>query len=162
MDIRSIMTSVAFSIAFASYASAQTVVSGAQFTVQVTVNAGCKIDSGPSGTINFGSASGVAAAPGDVASSFAVTCTNTTPYKYYFASSNAVTSSVNRQMKNGSSSVGYKILQGTTEMPNVATTEVGATGSGVSQTYPLTFRVTNWTPTAPGVYTDTVTLSVEF
>jgi len=28
--------------------------------------------------------------------------------------------------------------------------------------FPLTFRVTNWTPTAPGVYTDTVTLSVEF
>ena len=162
MYIRSLITGLALSVVSGSSALAQTVVSGTQFTVQVTVTAGCKIDTGPTGTINFGSVSGVASAPGDVASSFAVTCTDTTPYKYYFVSTNPVTSSVNRVMTNGANSVGYKIVQGTADMPNVLTTSVGATGSGISQTYPLTFKVTNWTPTAPGVYTDTVTLSVEF
>jgi spore coat protein U-like protein len=159
--MKSILAGLALSVGLSAYAAAETT-SGTPFTVQVTVTAGCKIDSGPTGTINFGSVSGVAAAPADIGSSFAVTCTNTTPYKYYFTSVNTVTTAVNRVMVNGANTVGYKIKQGSTDMPNVATNNIGGTGNGASQTYPLTFTVTNWTPTAPGTYTDTVTLSVEF
>lgn len=138
--------------------------SGTPFTVQVTVTAGCNIDTGsPTGTINFGSVAGTAAAPADISANMVVTCTNTTPYKVYFGSSNTVTANTNRVMSaGGSETIGYQIRQGTTPIGNTAATGYSATGSGVSQTTAINFHITNWTPVTPAIYTDTVTMHVDF
>ena len=56
------LAATVFFAAFAGAAQAATT-SGTPFTVQVTVTAGCNINSGPTGTIDFGSAAGTGAAP---------------------------------------------------------------------------------------------------
>lgn len=136
--------------------------SGVAFTVQVTVVAGCNINSGPSGTIDFGSAAGTGAAPADVASSVSITCTNTSPYVIRFTSVNPVTGNTSRTMVNGAQNIGYQIRQGVTLIGNTNATGFGATGNGAAQTTAINFHVNNWTPVTPAVYTDSVTLQVDF
>ena len=136
--------------------------SGTAFTVQVTVVAGCNINSGPTGTIDFGSAAGTAAAPADVASSVQVTCTNTSPYVIRFTSVNPVTGNTNRTMVNGAQNIGYQIRQGVTLIGNTNATGFGATGNGAAQTTAINFHINNWTAVTPAVYTDSVTLQVDF
>lgn len=83
MCLRSITAAAALAVVSSGIALAATT-SGTPFTVQVTVTAGCNIDTGsPSGTINFGSVAGTAAAPSDVSGNMVVTCTNSTPYTIY-------------------------------------------------------------------------------
>ena len=136
--------------------------SGTAFTVQVTVVAGCNINSGPSGTIDFGSAAGTAAAPADVASAVQITCTNASPYVIRFTSVNTVTGNTSRIMVNGAQNIGYQIRQGVTLIGNTNATGFGATGSGAAQTTAINFHINNWTPVTPAVYTDSVTLQVDF
>ncbi len=135
---------------------------GTPFTVQVTIVAGCNINSGPSGTIDFGSAAGTASAPVDIASAVSVTCTNTSPYVIRFTSVNTVTSNTNRIMINGAQSIGYQIRQGVTLIGNTNATGFGATGNGSAQATAINFHINNWTPVTPAVYTDSVTLQVDF
>ena len=146
-----------------SAASAGTV-SGTAFTVQVTDVAGCTISSGPTGTIDFGSYAGTAAAPPDVASSVGVICTNTSPYVIRFTSTNPVASNTDRTMVNGAENIGYQIRKTSTStlIGNTNATGIGATGSGVLQTTAINFHINNWTPVTPAVYTDSVTLQVDF
>jgi spore coat protein U-like protein len=143
-------------------ASAGTV-SGTPFVVQVTVSAGCTINSGPSGTIDFGVNSGTGPIPADIASSVGVTCTNTSPYVIRFTSTNTVTANTDRTMVNGANTVGYQIRQGTTPIGNTNATGFGATGNGALQTTAINFHINSWpTPVPPGVYADNVTLQVDF
>lgn len=138
--------------------------SGTPFTVQVTITAGCAINSGPTGTIDFGSVAGTAATPADIASSVSVTCTNTTPYVVRFTSSNAVTGNTNRIMANGAQSIGYQIIKtaGSVLIGNTNATGISATGNGAAQVTPINFHINTWTPVTPAVYTDSVTLQVDF
>lgn len=144
-------------------ASAGTV-SGSPFTVQVTVTAGCTISSGPSGTIDFGSVVYTATPPSDIGSTVDVACTNTSPYVIRFTSSNPVASNTNRTMVNGAENVGYQILDSSTLSPigNTNATGIGATGNGLVQSTPILFHINNWSPVTPAVYTDSVTLQVDF
>ena len=145
--------------------------SGTPFTVQVTVTAGCNISAGsPSGTYDFGPVAGTAATPADIAANVVVTCTNTTPYTIYFTSVNTVTGNTARIMKPavGADTVPYVIRQGVTLIGNTKATGFGTglTGNGSAQTTAINFHITSWSPTvaavAPAVYSDTVTLQVDF
>ena len=101
MYLRSIAAAATLAVVTAGAALAGTT-AGTTFTVQVTVTAGCNINTGsPTGTIDFGSVAGTASAPADQSGNMVVTCTNTTPYKIYFTSTNTVTSNTNRLMVNG-------------------------------------------------------------
>ena len=145
------------------------ITTGTPFTVQVTVTAGCTINTGsPTGTYDFGPVAGTAATPTDISANVLVTCTNTSPYTLYFTSSNTVTGNTARIMKpaTGTDTVPYQIRQGATAIGNTSATGFGATGNGSSQTTAINFHITNWSPTvsavAPAVYSDTVTLQVNF
>ena len=145
-------------------ASALTTISGAPFTVQVTVTASCAINTGPSGTIDFGSNAGTGPAPGDIGSSVGVTCTNGSAYNIRFTSTNAVTANTNRIMVNGAENIGYQIRKTSNSAligDNTATSLAG-TGTGVLQTTAINFHINNWTPVTPALYTDSVTLQVDF
>jgi spore coat protein U-like protein len=135
--------------------------SGTPFTVQVTITAGCNINSGPTGTIDFGTVAGTASAPADIASSVSITCTNTTAYTMRFTSTNT-TSTTSRLMKNGAQSIGYQIRQGVTLIGDTVPTGIGATGNGAAQSTAINFHINSWTPVTPAVYTDSVTLQVDF
>ena len=157
----SILAAAALVAGMCGGASAGTV-SGSPFVVQVTVTAGCNINSGPSGTIDFGSNAGTGPAPADISSSVGVTCTNASPYVIRFTSTMPVTSNTDRTMVNGAESIGYQIRQGATLIGDTKGTGFGGTGSGVLQTTAINFHINNWTPVTPAVYTDSVTLQVDF
>lgn len=162
MLVRSLAAAAVLAAVSSGIAYAATT-SGTPFTVQVTVTAGCNIDTGsPTGTINFGSVAGTATAPSDVSGNMVVTCTNTTPYNIYFTSANTVTGNTNRIMVNGAESIGYQIRQGTTPIGNTAGTGYSGTGSGAQQTTAINFHINSWSPVTPGTYTDTVTMHVDF
>ena len=157
----SLLAASALVLGLCGTASAGTI-SGAPFTVQVTVTASCTINSGPTGSIDFGSNAGSGPVPADIASSVGVTCTNTSPYKIRFTSTNPVTGNTNRTMVNGAENIGYQIRQGVTLIGDNAATAFGATGNGALQTTAINFHINNWTPVTPAVYTDSVTLQVDF
>jgi len=163
MYLRSFAAAAALAAVSSGLAFAGTT-SGTPFTVQVTVDAGCNIDTGsPTGTINFGTVAGTAAAPADVSGNMVVTCTNTTPYRIYFTSTNTVTGNTNRIMNaGGAENIGYQIRQGTTPIGNTPATGYSGTGNGSQQTTAINFHINSWTPITPGTYTDTVTMNVDF
>ncbi|MDB5546415.1 MAG: Spore Coat Protein domain [Hyphomicrobiales bacterium] len=137
---------------------------GTQFTVQVTVTAGCKIATDIAGPITFTSTPGTSAAPADVNASASITCTSTTPFDLHMTTTNAF------NMKNGASLIPYTVLATPggaqkTLGSTLVTTGFTGTGSGVAQTIPFVFRITpgGWTSTLPlGTYSDTLTLNVDF
>ena len=162
MYLRSFAAAAALAVVSSGMAYAATT-SGTPFTVQVTVTAGCNIDTGsPTGVVNFGSHAGTGATPSDVSGNMIVTCTNTTAYSIYFTSGNTVTGNTNRIMVNGAESIGYQIRQGTTAIGNTPATGYSATGNGTSQSTAINFHITSWTPVTPGIYSDTVTMNVDF
>ncbi len=167
MLLRNFAFAAALAVSASSSAYAGTT-SGTPFTVQVTVNAGCNIDSGPTGTVDFGAVAGTATAPADVSSTILVTCTNTTVGKIYFTSTNTVTSNTDRIMTAvgpSTDQIGYQIRNGTTPIGNTAVTGYSFTSTGAQHTLNANFHLTNWNPAAPftpDVYRDTVTMHVDF
>jgi spore coat protein U-like protein len=157
----SLLAASALLLGLCGSASAGTV-SGTPFTVQVNVVAGCVITTDVAGPIDFGSAAPSDPTPADVPSQVGVNCTNTAPYKIRFTSVNPVTGNTDRQMTFGADSVGYQIRAGATLIGNTNATGLGGTGTGAIQTTNLNFHINAWTPAALGVYTDTVTLQVDF
>ena len=136
--------------------------SGTGFTVQVQVTAGCAITT-DGAAVTFASTAGTAAAPADQTHSVGITCTTGTGYTLYITSANTVTGNTARIMTNGSESIGYRILQGANVIGNTVGTGLGSlTGSGIEQSYTLTYNITNWTAVTPNTYTDTATLQVDF
>ncbi len=162
MYLRSIAAAAALAV-LSGGAALAAVTSGTPFTVQVTVTSGCNINAGsPSGTINFGSQAGTAAAPADISANIVVTCTTGTAYTVYFTSINT-TGTSSRLMTSGAESIGYQIRTGTTPIGDtLATGYAAGTGNGASQTYPINFHINSWSAVTPNIYTDTVTMQVEF
>lgn len=136
------------------------------FTVSVTVDAGCVINAGP-GNIVFPTTVGTATKPVDQISSAKVVCTDTTPYKVYFTSTNNP-GGTTFSMKNGTKSIPYSIASGATLIGNTNAAGLSQTGNGGEQTIPLTFSIltSGWNPgvvaPATGTFTDSVTLTVDF
>lgn len=137
---------------------------GTGFTVQVTVTGGCGITTDGS-TVTFATTAGTAAAPADQTLDVGITCTNGTTYSMYVTSANTVTGNTSRIMTNGGTTdtVGYQILRSGTLVGDTPLTGVtGLTGSGLEQTYTLTFHINSWGAVTPATYSDTATLQVDF
>ncbi|MDB5544883.1 MAG: Spore coat protein [Hyphomicrobiales bacterium] len=137
---------------------------GTQFTVQVELTAGCNIITDIAGPIVFTSTPGTATVPADVSASASVTCTNTTPFDLHMTTTNAF------KMVNGANQIPYLVLAtpGAAQRTlgsTLITTGFTGTGTGLPQTIPFVFRIpaASWTPTLPpGIYSDTLTLNVDF
>jgi spore coat protein U-like protein len=92
-------------LAFAERSNATTV--NSNFTVQVTVNSTCIINS--ASTLDFGPV-GVLTANADASSTLYVQCTNTTPYDIGLnAGTGSGASVATRKMTNGSATVNYSL-----------------------------------------------------
>jgi spore coat protein U-like protein len=137
---------------------------GTQFTVQVELTAGCNIVTDIAGPIVFTSTPGTAATPADVNATASITCTNTTPFDLHMTTTNAF------KMINGANQIPYLVLAtpGASQRTlgsTLITTGFTGTGTGLAQTIPFVFRIpaASWTPTLPpGIYSDTLTLNVDF
>ncbi len=151
----------ALSTLLASSAFAGTV-AGGSFKVQVTVAAGCSIKTDMA-AIDFGTVSGVAAVgPAAQTTSPVIICTNTTPYDLHMTTAN------NFNMNFGAGKIPYVVkatLGGKTS--TLGSTQVASNfsfvGTGAGQTIAMSFDIPVWSATnAPGNYTDTVTMNVDF
>lgn len=143
----------------ASYAATTT----ANFQVRMTIQADCLIVS--AADLDFGT-NGVISANVDVSTSLNVQCTNTTPYTIGLnAGTGAGATVAARLMTLTGATIQYSLYTTgarTTVWGDVAANWVAATGNGASQPYTIYGRVPPQTTPAPGLYTDTVTVTVTF
>ena len=135
-------------------------VSGSSFQVSVSVNAGCSISSDLS-AVTFAATAGTAAVPGSQSSSASIICTKGTPYDFHMTTANGF------KMVFGAYNIPYTISgpNGVVGSTAKAAASFGSTGTGVAQPAAFTFAIpaASWSPTnAPGTYTDTVTMNVDF
>ena len=147
---------------FANTASAA--ITTSNFTVQVTIAAACTINS--ASTLDFGS-QGVLTANVDQTSTLDIQCTNSTPYNIGLDAGTGSGATVAvRKMTSGVNTVNYTLYsdfaRATVWGNTVGTDTFGAIGNGVSQKYTVYGRVPAQTTPAPGIYTDTVTVTVNY
>lgn len=139
------------------------------FTVQVTVNPTCAINSLPN--YNFGNIGATASAINGSASVVQFTCSNGLPYAVTLVSANptAFGSTYDFNMINSGQAMGYRLYAGSTSNP-AWDTSVGGTYNAVGSGGPQTLNMFGVIPlqTAPvggwnlGTYTDTVTMTVTY
>ena len=161
MSKKIIAVAAALSTLMASSAMAGSV-KGSSFNVQVTVTAGCTISSDLT-TVNFGSAAGAGAAPANQTASASILCTKGTPYDFHMDTANSFNMKFT-DTAGATYSIPYTITgPNSTLMTTGTQSKLSNTGTGVNQSSNFTFAITNWSPTnAPGTYTDTVTMNVDF
>jgi len=155
-------TAIVCLLPFVNTASAATATSN--FTVQVTIAASCTINS--ASTLDFGS-QGVLTANVDQTSTLNIQCTNSTPYTIGLnAGTGSGATVATRKMTSGGNTVNYSLYsdsaRNTVWGDSVGTNTVAALGNGASQTYTVYGRVPAQTTPAPGIYTDTVTVTVAY
>ena len=134
------------------------------FQVRVTIAAQCLINS--AATLDFGS-NGVITANIDQTSALSVQCTNTTPYNIRLnAGTGSGATVAARLMTLSGATVQYSLYttaaRTTVWGDTVGTDTVAATGNGAAQVYTIYGRVPPQTTPAPGLYTDTVTVTVTY
>ena len=163
-----ISASIAFALSGNTVARAATAT--ANLTVQINVTASCTINAA---TLDFGSTSLLATLI-DATTTLSVTCTNTTPYSVGL--DNGVNFSATRRMRQGATTnyIGYDIYtdagrttEWTTASSSTTCTTASScflgTGNGSAQSITVYGRVPALgTGPAPGVYTDTVTMTVTY
>jgi spore coat protein U-like protein len=136
------------------------------FDVQLTIEADCSMATGA--VLNFGT-TGTLVANVDQSTTIAITCTKTTNYTIALnAGANAGTPGdvSTRLMVNGSEDISYNLYTNagrTTVWGNtVGTDTVAATGDGDAQIYTVYGRVGPQTTPPPGLYEDTITVTMAF
>jgi spore coat protein U-like protein len=134
------------------------------FNSTITIQSNCQVVS--TNTLNFGT-QGLLTANNDASATFAVQCTNTTPYNVGLnAGSTAGGSIATRLMTSGSATVSYKMFSDSGRTTNwgntVGTDTVSGTGNGSSQTLTVYGRVPAQTTPAAATYTDSVTVTVTY
>ncbi len=135
------------------------------FPVTVTIVAGCTITG--ASTLNFGS-QGALAANVDASSTVQVQCTNTTPYNIGLDAGTGVGAStaLRKMTSGGGSTVNYAMYTDSGRTINwgnaVGTDTVAGSGTGTAQSYTVYGRVPAQPTPAPGVYNDTVTVTVTY
>lgn len=144
-------------------AEAATTTTGS-FNVQVTIAATCVIDS--ASLLNFGT-QGVLAANIDQTSTITVTCTATTPYDIGLDKGVNGASVTTRQMKDaGTDLINYSLFSDSGHTTNwgntIGTDAVHATGTGSAQAFTVFGRIPPQASQPPGLYTDTITITVTF
>lgn len=135
------------------------------FNVQITIQAACQINS--AGNLDFGT-SGVIAAPIDATSNIVVQCTASTPFSLGLSVGAGTGATVaNRLMTSpAGGTISYSLYTTaahTTVWGNtVGTDRQTGTGTGAPQTFTVYGRVPAQTTPAVGVYTDTVTATLNY
>lgn len=137
----------------------------ADFTVQITIQAACQINS--AGLLNFGT-SGFITANVNATSQIVVQCTSTTPYTLGLSAGAGTGATIANRLMTGPSGAtvsyslyrdsGHTLLWGNT----VGTDRQTGTGTGAAQTYTVYGQVPAQTTPAPGVYTDTVRATLTY
>lgn len=136
----------------------------ATFSVQMTITASCTITS--TSTLNFGSQTLLTSAV-DQTATLQVQCTSGTPYNIAMDAGTASGSTVTtRKMTSGSNTVNYSLFRDAGRTQNwgstVSSDTVSGTGNGSAQSHTIYGRVPAQTSPAPGSYTDTITVTVEY
>ncbi|MBI1866761.1 MAG: spore coat U domain-containing protein [Methylocystis sp.] len=134
------------------------------FGVTMTINASCTIVS--TATLNFGS-QGVLAAAVNQTTTLQVQCTNTTPYNIGLDAGTGSGATVNvRKMTSGSNTTNYSLYSDGARTVvwgiTVGANTVSATANGGLQNFTIYGQVPAQTTPAPGVYTDTITVTVTY
>lgn len=135
------------------------------FQVQITIQATCILVS--ASNLNFGT-NGVLSAPVNQTSTITVQCTNTTPYNIGLNAGVNGGSVTTRQMKGGPTNqlINYSLFSNAGLTQNwgqtIATDTVAATGNGAAQAFTVYGQVPAQTTPSPGLYTDTITVTVTY
>ncbi len=136
----------------------------APFTVTATNNKTCRVTAGD---LNFGAITGFAiGADIDVNATATVTCTNATAYRVLLSNGVTGTGPTSRKMTNGANSVTYGIYRNAARTQAWGNTSgvnsLAGTGTGLSQTITMYGRVPVQTVPPPGVYSDTIVMTIEY
>ena len=134
------------------------------FTATVTLQANCQVIS--TNTLNFGTV-GIVTANIDASASFAVQCSNITPYNIGLDAGTTSGGTIStRLMTSGSATVSYKMYSNAPHTANwgntVGSDTVSGTGNGSSQTLTVYGRVPPQATPAPATYNDTVTVTLTY
>ena len=140
-------------------------VASTNFTVQITIQAACQINS--AGNLNFGT-NGVIGSNIDATSDVIVQCTASTPFSLGLsAGAGAGATVANRLMTSpAGATISYSLYttaaHSTVWGNTVGTDRQTGTGTGAPQTFTVYGRVPAQTTPAVGVYTDTVTATLNY
>jgi len=159
-----ITSAAALGLLLSNSAIAQT--PSAQFTVQITIDGACQVNSATN--MDFGT-HGVLSTNTDATSIVTVQCTNTTPFNIALSAGSGGSGATvtNRLMTGtGGATVSYSLYRtaardtvwGTT----VGTNTLAGIGTGAPQQFTVYGRVPPQNTPAPGVYTDTVTATITY
>ncbi|MDB5986018.1 MAG: peptidase [Nevskia sp.] len=120
-------------------------------------------------TINFGNTVGMLTSPVTTSGTITATCTNTAPYTIALNRGTTSGSSLSdREMAgSGSAVVHYQLYTNASYTTiwgdgTASTSTASGTGSGVAQNYPVYARVQTQTTPAPGLYNDTILVTVSY
>jgi spore coat protein U-like protein len=138
--------------------------STATFTARIIIQADCQVLS-PT-TLDFGTVSDLTS-DRDETSTFSVQCTNTTPYDIGLNEGTTSGGTVaTRKMTSSSETVDYRMYsdpsRSTVWGNTVGTDTIGGTGNGAAQAFTIYGRAPVQTTPGPGLYTDTVTITIIF
>ncbi|MEI3806533.1 spore coat U domain-containing protein [Agrobacterium sp. CCNWLW32] len=140
-------------------------VASTNFTVQITIQAACQINS--AGNLNFGT-NGVIGSDIDATSDVIVQCTASTPFSLGLSAGAGSGATVaNRLMTSpAGATISYSLYttaaHSTVWGNTVGTDRQTGTGTGAPQTFTVYGRVPAQTTPAVGVYTDTVTATLNY
>lgn len=146
-------------------ASSHAQVASTNFTVQITIQAACQINS--AGNLNFGT-NGVIGSDIDATSDVIVQCTASTPFSLGLSAGAGSGATVaNRLMTSpAGATISYSLYttaaHSTVWGNTVGTDRQTGTGTGAPQTFTVYGRVPAQTTPAVGVYTDTVTATLNY
>lgn len=156
-------TAALFCALLAGGAFAQTV-DTTTFQVRATVIPVCTIQAN---NVDFGTYNAAVATPTDASSTITVRCTLSTPFRVLLnGGSSAAGTIMNRQMSNGTNTVGYQLF-----VDNARTSVWGdgaqgvshsGVGTGISTALTVYARMTPTQFVQAGVYTDLVTATLEY
>lgn len=140
-------------------------ISTTQFNVQITITSECLINSATD--LDFG-ATGVINAAIDADSEIAVQCTNLTPYDIGLDAGSGLGATVGDRLMTGpgSATVAYSLFTDAARADvwgdTIGTDTVAGTGTGAQQIYPVYGRIPAQATSAPGLYTDTITVTLTY
>jgi spore coat protein U-like protein len=135
------------------------------FTVSITINPECKIIS--ASNINFGTLTFITTNI-DVDGSIVVQCTNSTSYNIGLNAGTGASATVANRLMTGPSNttVAYSLYRDAAHTlvwgNTPASDTLAGTGTGSNQTYPVYGRVAAQSAAAPGAYTDTITVALNY
>ncbi|MCG6903221.1 MAG: spore coat U domain-containing protein [Rhodobacter sp.] len=141
----------------------QTAVPGS-FTVSADVQSSCEVDAS---ALNFGTVPQSVTAPIDREASLNVRCTAATDYSIRLDNGQGAgaTGPTNRRLSFGGNTLAYGLYQNsarTQPWGDQPTNDVDAQGVGSNQTFSIFGRIHSGQTASPGLYSDAVTVTIEY